>query len=107
MILSVQHRVHHAITEAVRKSYGIDTPSFSVEVPPSRAMGDLGVTVAFQLARSLKKAPRIIAQELAASLGDVAGISRSVVAPNGYLNLFHDRRGKSNLAGLPSRNNFG
>ena len=55
-------------------------------------MGDLGVTVAFQLARSLRKPPRAIADAIAAALGPVPGIDRVVPAPNGYLNFHLDRR---------------
>jgi arginyl-tRNA synthetase len=66
-------------------------PSFAVEVPPNRALGDLAVTLPFQLARTLKKAPRAIAQELAARLAQLPGIARADVAPNGFLNLFLDR----------------
>src|SRR5262249_11356518 len=72
--------------------YGVEPPSFAVEVPPNRALGDLAVTVAFQLARTLRKAPHAIAQELSGALDAVEGITRIVVAPNGYLNLFLDRR---------------
>jgi arginyl-tRNA synthetase len=60
-------------------------------VPPNRALGDLAVTVAFQLARALRKAPRAIAQELAQAVGDIPGVARIVPAPNGYLNLYLDR----------------
>jgi arginyl-tRNA synthetase len=92
MILSVQRQVHSAIADAIRRRYGIDdVPNFVVEVPPSRAMGDLAVTVAFQLARTERKAPRAIAQELAQEVGAVAGVARIVAAPNGYLNLYLDR----------------
>ncbi len=92
MMLSVQRQVHDAIAGAVRRHYGIaDVPPFAVEVPPNRALGDLAVTVAFQLARTLRKAPRAIAQELAAALGDLPGVSRVIAAPNGYLNLYLDR----------------
>jgi len=91
-MLSVQRQVHDAIAGAVRRHYGVaDVPPFAVEVPPNRALGDLAVTVAFQLARTLRKAPRAIAQELAGALGDLPGISRVVAAPNGYLNLYLDR----------------
>jgi len=91
-MLSVQRQVHDAIAGAVRRRYGVaDVPPFAVEVPPNRALGDLAVTVAFQLARTLRKAPRAIAQELAGALGDLPGISRVVAAPNGYLNLYLDR----------------
>jgi arginyl-tRNA synthetase len=92
MILTVQRLVHHAVAEAVRRQFpGVDVPAFNVEVPPNRAMGDLAVTVAFQLARPLRKSPKVIAQEIAAGLGDLPGIERIVVAPNGYLNLYLER----------------
>jgi arginyl-tRNA synthetase len=92
MILPLQRRVHTAITGAVRRHFGVtDVPPFIVEVPPNRALGDLGVPVAFQLARTLRKAPRAIAQELAGAIGDIPGVTRVAAAPNGYLNLFLDR----------------
>ena len=92
MILTVQRFVHTAITDTVRRLYpDLEIPAFNVEVPPNRALGDLAVTVAFQLARPLRKAPKVIAQELAAALGALDGIARIVVAPNGYLNLYFDR----------------
>jgi arginyl-tRNA synthetase len=91
-MLSVQRQVHDAIAGAVRRHYGLaEVPAFAIEVPPNRALGDLAVTVAFQLARALRKPPHAIAQELAAALGDLPGISRIVAAPNGYLNLYLDR----------------
>src|SRR5437764_1941700 len=93
MILSLQRRIHDAIAGAVRDRFGIsDVPAFTVEVPPNRALGDLAVPVAFQLARSLRKAPRSIAQELAGVLGGIPGVARAIAAPNGYLNLYLDRR---------------
>ena len=92
MILSVQRQVHHAIDAAIRTQFGIaDVPSFAIETPPTRAMGDLAVAVAFQLARTLRKAPKAIAQELAQALGSIPGIARIAATPNGYLNLYLDR----------------
>ena len=92
MILTVQRHVHDAIAAAIRRQYGLEEiPDFAVEVPPHRALGDLAVTVAFQLARSLRKAPRAIAQELAQAVGEIPGVARVVPAPNGYLNLYLDR----------------
>jgi arginyl-tRNA synthetase len=92
MILPIQRRVHDAIEEAARRQFGIaDVPAFAVETPPSRALGDLAVTLAFQLARTLRKAPRAIAQELAPAVGSVPGVERVVATPNGYLNLYLER----------------
>jgi arginyl-tRNA synthetase len=84
--------VHETIAAAITRQFGVtDVPPFNIEMPPTRALGDLAVTVAFQLARALKKPPRVIAQELASALDGVTGISRVTVAPNGYLNIHLDR----------------
>jgi arginyl-tRNA synthetase len=92
MILPVQRAIHDAIVDAVERQYGVtDVPIFAIEVPPSRAFGDLAVTVAFQLARTLRKAPRTIAQELAAALGTPIGVARIVATANGYLNVYLER----------------
>jgi arginyl-tRNA synthetase len=93
MILNVLRQVHDRVASAVTAQYGLpDVPSFAIEVPPNRAMGDLAVTVAFQLAKPLRKAPRAIAQELVGAIGHVPGVSKIEAAPNGYLNISLDRR---------------
>jgi len=93
MILNVLKQVHHQVAAAVTRHYGLaEVPPFAIEVPPNRALGDLAVTVAFQLARALRKAPRAIAQELVGVLGAVPGVAKVEAAPNGYLNLSLDRR---------------
>ena len=92
MILTVQQHVHDALRAAMQRRYALtEIPPFAVEVPPNRALGDLAVAAAFQLARPLRKAPRAIAQELAEELGTLPGVTRIVAAPNGYLNFFLDR----------------
>src|SRR3954464_12794783 len=92
MILSLQRQIHDAVSTAIRTHFGIaEVPAFAVEVPPTRALGDLAVPVAFQLARALRKAPKAIAQELAQALGAIPGVARIVAAPNGYLNFYLER----------------
>jgi arginyl-tRNA synthetase len=92
MILSVQRQVHHAISDAIRTEFGVaEVPPFAIETPPTRALGDLAVPVAFQLARTLRKAPKAIAQSLAQALGSIPGIARIAATPNGYLNLYLER----------------
>ena len=59
----------------------------------TRDLGDLGTPVAFELARTLRKAPRAIAQEIAGAFGTLEGVTRVAAAPNGYLNFFLERRG--------------
>jgi arginyl-tRNA synthetase len=92
MILPVQRLIHDAIAGVIRQQYGVaDLPAFTVEVPPTRSLGDLAVPVAFQLARALRKAPKAIAQEIAAAIGPLPGVARIVAAPNGYLNVYLER----------------
>src|SRR5262245_16143464 len=93
MIRPVQRQVHDQVADRIRRVFGLaEVPDFAVEIPPSRALGDLAVPVAFQLARTLRKAPKVIAQEVASALGALPGAARVVAAPNGYLNVFIDRR---------------
>jgi arginyl-tRNA synthetase len=97
MILPVHAGVRSRLSETIASTFGLspgDVPSIVIESPPTRAMGDLAVPVAFELARRLRKAPRAIAQELAAALARTPlpeGITRVDAAPNGYLNFYIDR----------------
>jgi arginyl-tRNA synthetase len=95
MILSVHTALRTHLQNVLTRTYGIardDQPAIVIGTPPARAMGDLAVPVAFELARRLRKAPRVIAQELAEALVPIDGVSRVVATPNGYLNFFLDRR---------------
>jgi arginyl-tRNA synthetase len=97
MILPIHHQVRTTMAEAVARLYAIEPndpvlADIPVELPPNRALGDFAVPLAFSLARRLRKAPRVIAQEVAAALGTVDGFTRIEAAPNGYINFFLDRR---------------
>jgi len=69
------------MAEAVVRLYSIPpedalVDEMALETPPRRALGDLAAPIAFALARRLRKAPRAIAQELAAALGPIVGVVR-------------------------------
>jgi arginyl-tRNA synthetase len=94
MILPVHDRIRAAIRQQLATTFGLADeaiPAIVIEMPPRRSLGDLALPVAFELARRLRKAPRAIAQELAAALGQIEGVARVDAAPNGYVNLFLDR----------------
>jgi arginyl-tRNA synthetase len=93
MILPVHRVLYDEIARAVQRHCDLaEVPQFSIEVPPNRSLGDLAVTVAFQLARTLRRPPRAIAQDVATAIGQLPGVVRIVPAANGYLNLYLDRR---------------
>jgi len=96
MILPIHRLVRARIAEAVGRLYNIPASdpvlaAIPVEPAPRRALGDLAVPLAFELARRLRKPPRAIAQEITAALGTIEGFSRIDAAPNGYVNFFLDR----------------
>ena len=93
MILPLHEQVRARVRDALAQLHGITDPDLAIpiEYPPNRTLGDLGTPIAFDLARRLRKAPRVIAQELAGALGPMPGIARVDAATNGYLNVFIDR----------------
>jgi arginyl-tRNA synthetase len=95
MILAVHDRLRLHIARTLASLYALDeaaTPAVVLEYPPNRTLGDLGTPVAFELARRLRKAPRAIAQEVATAFGSLEGVRQVAAAPNGYLNIFLERR---------------
>jgi len=94
MILPVHARLREHIAQVLSQLYALDAasaPSIVLESPPNRDLGDLGTPVAFELARRLRKAPKVIAAEIAGASASVPGVRQVVAAPNGYLNFFLDR----------------
>jgi arginyl-tRNA synthetase len=88
--LTIRNRLRDALAAFIRNTHGIDIPVV-LERPPKLEMGEAASPVCFELAKRLKKAPRIIAQQIAASLPNIEGISRVEVAGAGYLNAYFDR----------------
>ena len=94
MILPLHTLLRDRITAALQDRYAIDPaamPTIVIEYPPNRRLGDLAVTVAFELARTLRKGPRVIAQEIAEAVGELSGVGRLEPTGAGYLNVFLDR----------------
>ena len=94
MILPLHDALRQSVRETLRERYALEPdaiPPIVIQYPPNRTLGDLAVTVAFDLARVLRKAPRIIGQEIVDSLPPIAGVAKAEAAPNGYVNVYLDR----------------
>jgi arginyl-tRNA synthetase len=87
---TIASRFRAALAAFIEQSYGVALEAV-LERPPRLEMGELSTPVAFELARRLKRAPRQIAQDIAAKLPSIEGISRVEVAGAGYVNAFFDR----------------
>jgi len=87
---AVDDRFRKALRHHIHERYKTDVPVVT-ERPPKLAMGEIASPVCFELAKRLKKAPRLLAQEIQNSLKPVEGVARVEVAGGGYLNAFLDR----------------
>ncbi len=85
----VKEALHHAIAQSLRELGVDEPPEIDVQETPRDKPGDYGTPVAFQLARILRKAPPLIAQELAEGIALPEGVER-VEAVGGYVNFFFD-----------------
>jgi arginyl-tRNA synthetase len=88
--LTLTNRLREALVRHIQEHYSISM-DVVLDRPPKIEMGEVASPVCFELAKRLKKAPRMIAQEIANGLGQVEGIARVEVAGAGYLNAYFDR----------------
>src|ERR1700730_14026034 len=95
MYRTIQQSLLARIQAILLAKYDITLTQLAVEQPPSIALGELALPVAFDLAKRLRKAPRAIATELAAeltaALPELEGVASVEVAGAGYLNIRLDR----------------
>jgi arginyl-tRNA synthetase len=95
MYRTIQQSLLARIQAILLAKYEITLANLVVEQPPSIALGELALPVAFELAKRLRKAPRAIATELAAeltaALPELEGVASVEVAGAGYLNIRLDR----------------
>jgi arginyl-tRNA synthetase len=87
---TLTNRLRAALAGHIREKYRVEL-AIVLERPPKIEMGEAASPVCFELAKRLKKAPRMIAQEIANELGKVEGIAKVEVAGGGYLNAYFDR----------------
>jgi arginyl-tRNA synthetase len=91
MYRTIQQSLLARIQAILLAKYDITLTNLVVEQPPSIALGELALPVAFELAKRLRKAPRAIATELAAeltaALPELEGVTSVEVAGAGYLNI--------------------
>ncbi|MFW9843716.1 MAG: arginine--tRNA ligase, partial [Candidatus Thorarchaeota archaeon] len=72
----------------------IETVSNSIEVPPESSMGDLASTLAFALAKELRKNPAAIATDILAKLQPLVekeSLVNKVETKGPYINIFFER----------------
>ena len=81
-----------AVSRAIAAAFGAAPPgTVELERPADPAHGDYSTTAAFDLARTLRRAPRDIAREIAGSIVLPPGFAEARVEGAGYVNFRLDR----------------
>jgi len=91
VVLEMKKRLEAHLRGVLQAKYEIQPESIPMETPPDLRMGELATPIAFELARKLRKAPKMIAQEIVAALGSLEGFASFEVAGAGYINARLDR----------------
>ena len=97
MYLELQNRFAEHLRGVLKSKYDLELQNIAIEIPPDLKFGELSTPIAYELARKLRKAPKIIAQEIVAALGTLDGFSGFEVAGAGYINARLDRASGARL----------
>jgi arginyl-tRNA synthetase len=89
--LELQNRLAAHLRSVLQAKYDLQLETIPIEIPPDLRFGELATPIAFELARKLRKAPKMIAQEIVAALGALQGFAGFEVAGAGYINARLDR----------------
>jgi arginyl-tRNA synthetase len=89
--LEMQKRLTQHLRAVLKTKYDLQLETIPLEIPPELKFGELATPIAFELARKLRKAPKVIAQEIVAALTGLDGFASFEVAGAGYINARLDR----------------
>ena len=104
MYLALQKRLAERIRVVLQEKYGVELENIPLELPPDLKFGEMATPIAFELARKLRKAPKIIAQEIVAAVGAVEGFAGFETAGAGFINARLDRAAAARMVAGPDSN---
>ncbi len=90
MFHNLEKQLQTSFRDHLLVRYGIEA-DVAIEQPKQSAFGELALPIAFQLAKTLKQAPRKIAEEVIGDIGEIPGVAALEIAGNGYINVRFDR----------------
>jgi len=95
--LELQKRLSAHLRSVLKAKYDLELETIPLEIPPDLQFGELATPIAFELARKLRKAPKMIAAEIVAALGHLDGFAGFEAAGSGYINARLDRASGARL----------
>lgn len=84
----IKDEIKNVIESAVKKIGSFDVPEILVEVPGDKNHGDYATNIALSLAKTLKRHPIQIADQIVANIGKQMIFSKIQVAVPGFINFY-------------------
>ena len=97
MYLALQQQLIGRVRKLLKQQYDVELPRVVVDQPPNVGLGEYALPLSFELAKKLRKAPKKIAEEIVAGLGQVPGFEKFEVAGAGYINAKLNREEAARL----------
>ncbi|HEY2389529.1 MAG TPA: arginine--tRNA ligase [Candidatus Angelobacter sp.] len=97
MYLELQQQLIQRVRDLLKQQYDVELPRIVVDQPPNVGLGEYALPLSFELAKKLRKAPKKIAEEIVAGLGEVPGFEKFEVAGAGYINARLNREEAARL----------
>jgi arginyl-tRNA synthetase len=97
LYLELQQQLIGRVRDLLKQQYDVELPRIVVDQPPNVGLGEYALPLSFELAKKLRKAPKKIAEEVVAGLGQVPGFEKFEVAGAGYINAKLNREEAAKL----------
>jgi arginyl-tRNA synthetase len=97
LYLGLQQQLIQRVRDLLKRQYDVELPRVVVDQPPNVGLGEYALPLSFELAKKLRQAPRKIAEEVVAGLGQVPGFEKFEVAGAGYINARINREEAARL----------
>ncbi len=91
-MISYKARLKEQIRQSLTERYPLTEAQLEISYTPQANMGDLALPFPLQLAKSVKRQPRELAEEIVPLLSSLPGVDKIEVAGPGFINLFLNRR---------------
>src|SRR5437867_11369398 len=88
MLASLIDEIKAKFIQHVQSHYRYSVSQLIVEQPPKVELGVLAFPFCFELAKYLKRPPRLVATEIASSVGEFPGVAKIQVAVVGFIIFF-------------------
>lgn len=80
------------IIEKALKTLNVECNTFIVEIPNDKKNGDFSTNISMELARALKKNPRVIAEDIVNNIDKSNIIERIEIAGPGFINFYINKK---------------